>query len=795
MTLESLGADRLPIVRELFRNLVTAENTRATRERNELLSVFPPDLRDAGEEVIQRLLDARLLTSYEESESASESVRHVEIIHESLLANWPRLIGWRSQDADAARSRDDLRQAARTWNERGRNKDLLWTGSAFREFQVWREHYPGGLTEVEEAFAAAMTSFAARRARRRRMAAAAAFAVLLAGLVVVGSFWRQSVRETRRAEASKLLALGQLAFQEERTRALAYAVASLEMTDTPEARHLALRALWAGPPATIVSGNQGAWWIAFSPDGGQLVFGDGSGVFHVHSADRRPPVELSDFKGRGKAISQNFSPDGRHLVGWASDAGNEIRIWNTERWQNERVLHVEDAGMAWGVFGADSETVFSVGFQFSGGRTVSTEQSGRYIIHRWPLDGSEPEFVGSLDATLSPFAQIDFTRDLLAVGRGDTLLLHRIETLGSEPARIVGRYPEAFALRSAIAFEPKLDRVAASDAGGNLLVWAIDGDGKTPELRFRAPRDPMFTTFSHDGRFLAHASRKGFLLWDLEGPTAAEAVTFEGGGRHIALTPDDRWLATAGFELGVALWPLTLPYCRLLNGHEGGAAHLAFSADGSHLFTQGDDDGKVLSWDLSGGGGIEPTVIFRTTPQWGWGLEVDPKGRFLIVGTVGGAWRVPLDGGEPVLLDGFPRQGNQLDPTGRYLAGSVLAEHRTKNIDVLDLDTGERHTFEPPGPDWGRVGSYDFDHTGRLLVSRGGTLSRWDLETRLADVLIEEDAWFFALGPNGQTLLAWIEDRPHLVDLETGDRTADRAPRRRDDPRARALRSVHDYAY
>ena len=68
----------------------------------------------------------------------------------------------------------------------------------------------------------------------------------------------------------------------------------------------------------------------------------------------------------GKACSQNFSPDGRRLVGWASDAGTEIRVWNTERWQNERVLEVEDAETAWGIFGAGSETVFSVGFQSSG---------------------------------------------------------------------------------------------------------------------------------------------------------------------------------------------------------------------------------------------------------------------------------------------------------------------------------------------------------------------------------------------------------------------------------------------
>ncbi len=39
-TLEKIGQDRIPIVRELFRNLVTAQGTRAARDRDELLSVF-----------------------------------------------------------------------------------------------------------------------------------------------------------------------------------------------------------------------------------------------------------------------------------------------------------------------------------------------------------------------------------------------------------------------------------------------------------------------------------------------------------------------------------------------------------------------------------------------------------------------------------------------------------------------------------------------------------------------------------------------------------------------------------
>ncbi len=39
-TIDRIGSERVPIVRELFRNLVTAEGTRAVREVGRLLSVF-----------------------------------------------------------------------------------------------------------------------------------------------------------------------------------------------------------------------------------------------------------------------------------------------------------------------------------------------------------------------------------------------------------------------------------------------------------------------------------------------------------------------------------------------------------------------------------------------------------------------------------------------------------------------------------------------------------------------------------------------------------------------------------
>ena len=284
-TIERIGSDRLPIVRELFRNLVTAEGTRAAREWNELLSVFSDSSDESPEAVFSALIDARLLTSYEVREEDREPTRRVEIIHESLLANWPRLVRWQTQDADSAQLRDQLRQAARTWNEHDRTDDLLWTGSAYREYAVWRERYTGGLSELEEAFAAAMTSSATRRKRRRRVAVAAVMVSLLVVLAVVGTFWRRSVRETRRAEAeagrheaAEILALGRLRLGDHPNAALAYAIASLERADSEPARRFAVEALWQGPPALYLSDPVVPLAARWSSDGRWLAVGGTRGL-------------------------------------------------------------------------------------------------------------------------------------------------------------------------------------------------------------------------------------------------------------------------------------------------------------------------------------------------------------------------------------------------------------------------------------------------------------------------------------------------------------------------------------
>ena len=85
-----------------------------------------------------------------------------------------------------------------------RPDDLLWTGTAYREFALWRERYPGGLHRPRRGIRRRHDIARKKTEARRRIATTAAVVLALVIAAVFGSLWRRSVLETRRAEASKL---------------------------------------------------------------------------------------------------------------------------------------------------------------------------------------------------------------------------------------------------------------------------------------------------------------------------------------------------------------------------------------------------------------------------------------------------------------------------------------------------------------------------------------------------------------------------------------------------------------
>jgi len=826
-TIDRIGPGRVPIVRELFRNLVTAEGTRAVREWNELLSIFDEAQQPSAEEVLRELVDARLLTSYEVREEDREPTRRIEIIHESLLANWPRLVRWQTQDADAAQLRDQLRQAARTWDEHDRSDDMLWTGSAYREFAVWRERYPGGLTEIEEAFAAAMRSLATRRRRRRRVAAAAVLALALVVAIVFAALWRRSVLETRRAEAAELVAIGQLELDSYPSATVAYTIASVELADSPTARRLALEALLQGPTALVASEDV-AWRTRFSPDGRSLVqaqylfANDAEGhLSFIRDDGNRESLENAHLEAPTVGLSR-VSASGHfasHSYATAADPSLKVVLWSVDSHRPVAETVLDSSQVLWQavvdsarkrlvILNRDDDVIRVDTLGFDGkrahlgtlGSRTRRDESGRWTT------------VACLDQRAGAWLGVVTGEEVFVVGVGD-------RELG--PPRLIGRHEGVL---SNCAGDPLGRFIVTAGRNGDFRFWSLT-DRKIPSIE-QGPVDTPYFDFTPDGSLFSAVVEEGdswivwvwdtrgdqprflrkldiggtswgfyelddsgryivrsgpdtsFRLWSLNGPADADPIVLHRGDNEqandVQLSPQGGWLATADMA-GLALWPLTRDYPIVIRGHGGQLRGLVFDPHGRWLVSSA-QDGRVRLWPLEG----DPPPPAQELGFGNTALAVSPDGNLILAGTQGGVGRPNLffaEGGSPRTL---PRSTNEVwsvafSPDGRRAAGIggqfnpaervIVVWDVVSEEEVKTLDIGE----EPI------VYDLQFTQDGHLLSMCASGLLRWNVETGERELLYEGPVVRFDASPDGRRVVLVEKEDPSdifgnvvLLELDLG---------------------------
>ena len=84
------------------------------------------ELRSAAErELVQALVDARLLVS-ERSSEATQEAPGFRVAHEALLRRWPRVTDWIAQHRQDLQTRARLRQQVQRWEQGGRAAEFLW---------------------------------------------------------------------------------------------------------------------------------------------------------------------------------------------------------------------------------------------------------------------------------------------------------------------------------------------------------------------------------------------------------------------------------------------------------------------------------------------------------------------------------------------------------------------------------------------------------------------------------------------------------------------------------------------
>jgi WD40 repeat protein/class 3 adenylate cyclase len=680
------------------------------------------ELEGAGDEDLAAVLDVlterRLLTM---------SATTVEVAHEALLREWPRLRGWLEEDAEGRRVKRHLADAARDWQERGRDPADVYRGARMALALEWRAAHEPELNHTERAFLDAGQAAAGRTQRRQRMVLAGV-ATLLA-IAIAGTVVALNQRGTARAQARAAQAqrLGVQALSEpDLARSLLLARQGVALDNTVATRSNLLAALLRSPAAIAVMAGAGnpLYALDVSPDGRTLAVGDAQGTVTFIDALGRRRVGRP-YKAIGTADPVRFSPDGSRLLALSSGS---LDLIDAHTHRNIRILTAGDPSARrsairrrrdpanWyqsAIFSPDSSTALFV--------EATTVHGGRYILR---LDARTGRVLLSRAiATRATFGPLVF--GFVAGGR-------RLVTSNVDDRRTVIR--DAATLRSVRVFHDGGTPAAVSPDGKEVALGAPDGSVRLLDLR--------------------------------TGDVRAVAGRHNGAVNGMRFSPDSRTLATAGDDGRVIVWDVERATpSETFAGHAGAVRQVAFAPNGQRAYSTG-QDGSMIAWDLTGRDRLGRLFSTQTRMPTGV-LATTAGGSSLAVPTVDGY--VDLFDSRKLTRTDRVRLTPPPPSSDRPMVAAITDDGRTLAASSTGGSVGfvDLRMRRPLGPavdtHAGGTLALASGGDGRWLASIGadGSLSVWDMHRRKpvnqsAGGLGEEEPMGIAVHPDGTKLVTSV---------------------------------------
>ncbi|MFO7678863.1 MAG: SUMF1/EgtB/PvdO family nonheme iron enzyme [Chloroflexota bacterium] len=193
--------------RIMMRLVQPSQGLEVTRARVRRRSLYMAgEAHDRIDRVLKKWIDARLihLTPGDNPEDDQ-----LEVAHEALVRNWPRLVGWLDDQRVQLRQRQRLTTQAEHWRENEEDPALLLRGSALLEVQEYQD-----LNSLESAFITKSLAERDReeiekeriRQRERRFSLALAILAVISIIGVLAIFWSSSRANAAEAMASQAAA-------------------------------------------------------------------------------------------------------------------------------------------------------------------------------------------------------------------------------------------------------------------------------------------------------------------------------------------------------------------------------------------------------------------------------------------------------------------------------------------------------------------------------------------------------------------------------------------------------------
>lgn len=662
---ESMDEADRRAARQLLLALVTMTETgegvrrRVLQETAMSLSVGHGNL----QKVVERLGVLRLLTFDQDPETGQATV---EVAHEALITEWPRLAQWVADTREDLRVRQRLSAATREWVGSHRDNGFLLTGSRLGRFAEWASTTDLELASTEQDYlgssleAQRLQQRQASRTRRVIAGIVALALVVVTGFGVLFFSQRQATEEQSRiVQAADLAAAANSNLEVDPELSILLALEAVETTRRADGTvlNVAEEALHRAVLSQRLLGqvsHQGEGIAHFSPDGMSFLTSGGDPTdVEVWGVD---PFELMfTLVGHTDVVFDAVFDSSGSRIATASRDGS-LRVWNTTDGQLDLTFDVEGTPLV-PAFSNDGTLLAATSIEgYVRMWNLETEREIRVLT---PPDGVTVNLAFSPDDSLLAVTRVTLSLEVLSPLMFD-VRTGLSTTLEGQGARDIG-------------FTPDGSRILTAGDDGTVRIWDTESG---EELRaYTGHRGPVSALqISADGSTVTSSGELDVKVWDLITlETKAEVFGHSGNVWANDLNPTADLLLTASKPDGTTrLWDLSPNWSRELIGlpNPHGLGGVGFSPVDGNLVTSGATH-AVSVWDVDTG---QERRIFEGAEHVSR-LDIDPTGTFLATAGSGGVELHDFSSGEAIatLLPGIVTLDVDLGPQGMLATASIDA--------------------------------------------------------------------------------------------------------------------------
>ncbi len=783
--------------RQLFLRLVTlgegatadnpAADTRRRVLRSELgtimaadVGVFETPTSATLDEVIHAYGKYRLLT-FDRDPITREST--VEVAHEALIREWPRLQNWLAESRSDVRMQRLLAAGTQEWQWAEKDASYLLRGSRLSQFEGWAGTTTVALTQQESAFLHASLDAreqqqAEEEARRQReletaqqlaeterqraeeqalsastlrrraiyLGVAALIAVVLA--ITAGLFSQQSARNEAAALDNEATAVaeGQRADIEREAaqtaanaRATAQAEAEVERGRAQGEAEAAIAAEATAQAETNIRATAEA--IAVQ----ERNLTEEQRIIAQEQADLATARELALRANSTLEIDPELSI----LLAQQSLARVHTR-------EGEEALHLALQQSRIRTRLTGNTGIVDVVVMSSDDRYMATLGRDKLVL-LWDTVTWEKLFTYEIDAFEHFREELMFSEDdsqliIMTGGGEDDVQIISLDV----PSMVAGEEVQTLMFSTLPGQETAVPVNYAINSGLTLFAIAYENgtvdlwDIQANELRVRFPAHSQRTrlSFSHDGSQLATSDKTDLKLWSVDALLADEIVPiitipylFEGFPRVIEFSPDDSLLVTTSGGFGI-VWNLkasddaNLGQFLYTFSHDNIIESVAFNSDSSQLASSSLDS-KAKIWDMRTG---ELLITLNGHQSFLNGVSFTNDDKRLITSSVDQTVRIwdISDDGQAELFNQkahmFDVEQLRVDNSGSFIA-STSADGLAYLLDASNGNIIQTFTGHLDG-----IMGLSLSDDGAFLAtsSKDGTAKVWDTQTGAELITIDD---------------------------------------------------------